>query len=193
MSIQKSIEVLASEFANSILETIRHAPLEDKVRELLGEGSVSAPRRGRPPSVPSETGAVPKKTKGERLPRRSIEDIEHSATAIIAFVRGKKGSVRAEEIRKALDIDKREWMRPLQTALSMGLKKSGEKRATVYSVSESAKPAKKSVKKVKSTKLKAKKPKSAKKSASKKTKKKVVEHSMSSNGVTEQSPAAVGE
>jgi hypothetical protein len=185
-TIQASIEGLISEFGKNLLNIINAR--EDRIREILGELGEAAPtRRGRPAKVAWTEGVGPepiktKRGKGGRLPRRSAEDIESMANDIVAFVakKGKEG-VRAEAIRAALNIDKREWMRPLQAALdSKKLKKSGEKRATVYTAANGAsggatsggkksapkKAAKKSAKKAPAKKAKAK---PAKKAAAKKT------------------------
>ncbi len=150
-TVQASIEGLITEFGKNLLNIINAR--EDRIREILGEGTAapdlySSPvRRGRPPKVAWTEGVGPepvkaakgRKGKGGRLPRRSQEDIESMANDIVAFVARKPDGFRAEAIRAALKIDKREWMRPLQAALdSKKLKKSGEKRATVYTVSNGA-------------------------------------------------------
>jgi hypothetical protein len=55
------------------------------------------------------------------------------ADSIVALVKKHPKGLRAEQIRAELSIDKREWMRPLETALeSKKLAKKGEKRATTY-------------------------------------------------------------
>lgn len=139
MTLRSKIESLASDFTNGILAAIRECSLE----ELMDGQKLS-----RAPATDRADKPARAKSSG-RLARRSAEDIEKAANDIVALVKMHKDGMRAEEIRKELGIDKREWMRPLQAALdSKRLKKQGEKRATVYMVAgstgaTSSKPAKK--------------------------------------------------
>jgi hypothetical protein len=151
MTLRTSIETLASEFADNILAAIRESSLE----ELLG---VAGHTRGSSTEheAPAKRGRPAGKTgrKG-RLPRRTAEDIEEMADKIVAYVKS-NGSVRAEQIRADLEIDKKEWMKPLQLALdSKGLKKTGNKRATEYTVGAASKGGKKPAKKSAPKKAKA--------------------------------------
>jgi hypothetical protein len=51
----------------------------------------------------------------------------------VTLVKKHPKGLRAEQIRKELGIEKREWMRPLEAALSSkSLTKKGEKRSTTY-------------------------------------------------------------
>jgi hypothetical protein len=173
MGLRNKIESLTADFITGVLAAIRECSLE----ELVGDGpssprepAVDKPRRGRPPG-----------TSSGRLARRSAEDIEGMADKIISCVKaaGKDG-LRAEQIRAEVSIPKNEWLRPLQLALdSKGLTKTGNKRATVYTV-EATVPAKAAAKKKvtkkavkKATPKKASKPKTvSKKTPPKKSPKK---------------------
>jgi hypothetical protein len=175
MGLREQIASLAADFASAVMTAIRSSSLD----ELVGDGSSPShaatdvpARRGRP------AGSKNKSPSG-RLPRRSAEDIDAMADRIVAYVK-EHGSMRAEQIRTDLEIDKKEWMKPLQLALdTKGLKKQGNKRATEYSVggatsakaAPKAKPAKRVTKKAMKAKVKTKhKAKAAPKKAAPKKK-----------------------
>jgi hypothetical protein len=132
MSLRTQLESLASNFASSVLDAIRGASLE----ELLVDSSGSARRGpGRPPkSTPPRTAvATPRARKSTRLARRSIEDITKALHLVVALVKGKKGGLRAEQIRAALKMQSKEMPRVLQEGLAKKkLKSKGQKRATTY-------------------------------------------------------------
>ena len=156
--LQEKIAAASAEFAASVMLAIRECSLEELIGDRYGKPTTltaapaanggDKPRRGpgRPP------GAA--KAKSGRLARRSEEDIVEMAGKIVAYVKQAGVPMRAEAVRAALAIDKREWMKPLQYALDkLGLKKQGNKRATEYTVGavkagtkaapKGAKPAKK--------------------------------------------------
>jgi hypothetical protein len=146
MSLRDKIESLAAEFASGVLAAIA----ECSIQEITG-ASVRSSVRAAPHA---HEGSPAAKKKPGRLPRRSAEDIDKLANSIVELV-AQKGPMRAEEIRQALGIDKKEWMRPLGVALaSKLLKKTGEKRATEYSAGGTST---KTTKKSKSKPAKAKK------------------------------------
>ena len=67
-----------------------------------------------------------------RLSRRSSDQIAKVLAQVVAAVKAKP--MRAEEIQKALHLDKRELPRVIAEGLKTEkLKKKGQKRATVYS------------------------------------------------------------
>jgi hypothetical protein len=158
--LREKIAAASAEFAASVMLAIRECSLEDLIGDRYGKSTSltaatatnGAPRRGRPPG--------PAKAKSGRLARRSEEDIVEMAGKIVAYVKQAGVPMRAEAVRAALAIDKREWMKPLQYALDkLGLKKQGNKRATEYTVGavkSAAKPAKKAAPKAKSKPAKAK-------------------------------------
>lgn len=186
MSLRAKIEVLASEFVSGVLAAMRECSLE----ELAGGSASVAVRHAKEPDV----ARAPRAKSSGRLARRSPEDIEKMADDIVALVKKHDDGMRAEEIRKELGIDKREWMRPLQAALdSKRLRKSGEKRATVYTAAgagtsapaKKAKPAKKKPAKKVAPKAKAKAKKAAPKAKAKKkaSAKKAAPKAAKANGV----------
>jgi hypothetical protein len=122
-SLRSNLADLANSFAESVLAAVRAASLE----ELLPQGERSA-RGGRELPVP-----LPKR-KGGRLARRSSEQIAQTLDRVVGVVKSSKGKgLRAEEIRKALQLDVREVPRVLKEGLrTKKLKAKGQKRATTY-------------------------------------------------------------
>jgi hypothetical protein len=158
MSIQQKIQDLASQFAASILESIRSTSLEELLAaapSLTREPRAQVARRG---------------GRGGRLPRRTVADIEKVSANIIQLLENEPKGLRAEEIRQALQLEAKELPKPLAAALESGrVTKSGQKRATTYRLA-SSKPAKKKPTKA-TKKTAAKKPaktKGAKKPVAKK-------------------------
>jgi hypothetical protein len=136
-SLHSTLDSLAQTFASAVLAAIRGASLQ----ELLAEGD-AAPRRspGRPRTAalptPAATvrapAATPKPT--GRLARRSPEEIQKTLGAIVGLLKAKKTGLRSEQIRDALELDKRELPRVLGEGLkTKKLKSKGQKRATIYS------------------------------------------------------------
>ncbi len=75
------------------------------------------------------------KARNGRLGRRSAEDIAETLAWIAELLGKHPNGLRAEEIRTALDLDRREMPKPLAEGLKSGaLMKTGERRATVYSL-----------------------------------------------------------
>jgi hypothetical protein len=126
-NLNSSIQTLAETFAASVLQAIRSASLED----ILAESPAVKRGPGRPPGKPGP--GRPATTSAKRLARRSAENIAAVADTIVALVKKHTKGLRAEQIRAELEIDKKEWARPLEVALaSKKLTKKGEKRATTY-------------------------------------------------------------
>lgn len=162
MSLQQTLSMLATTFADQILEAIQSSSLE----ELTGGA--------RPKANGAHTNGIAKaatKSSG-RLARRSMEDIQKILDNICALLSKKPEGLRAEDIRAALKLEAREMPRVLKEGITKKLlRTTGQKRATTYFLA--AKGQKK--KSVKTANRKASKPK-PKKAASKKPKaKKAVE------------------
>ena len=147
MNLKVALHTLAGEFAESILAALRGASLD----ELLSESGVStvtaAPvRASRAEAAPVKRGRPAKAggAKTGRLARRSLEQIQESAAAVAALLKSHKEGLRAEDIRKALELDRREVPRILQQGLADKLFRvlSGAKRSTTYGLGKSAKTAK---------------------------------------------------
>lgn len=139
-SLHAHIADLASEFAASVIAAVRGASL----LEILGETTGGPPRRGpgRPRGSSSkaktsgneERASAPARKIRGRLRRRSLEGITKALEQVVALVKAKKEGLRAEEIRAALKMDRKELPRVLKEGLAKKqLKSKGRKRATVYS------------------------------------------------------------
>ncbi len=146
-SLRSELQALTARFAESIVAAIRLASIED----LLAESSrASAGHRGR--ARPAARRAVTDravtaiidtamaeakaKGRGGRLARRSAADIARTLDRVVGAIRATKGKgLRAEEIRAALKLDRREMPRVLREGLqTKKLRSTGAKRATRYFV-----------------------------------------------------------
>jgi hypothetical protein len=130
-TLRSQLDALASSFANAVVDAIRGASLQ----ELLATGGKRgepAPRRA--PSAAAAAPARPAKgARSGRLKRRSAEDIGKILDEVVSLVKSKKDGMRAEEIRTDLGLQSKELPRVLKEGLtSKRLRKSGQKRATVY-------------------------------------------------------------
>lgn len=125
-ALHARLSVLADSFANAVLDAIRGAPLQ----ELLGNTST-----GRPSAVRRST-AAPRPARASaagRLKRRSAEDIAKALEDIQGLLKRHKDGLRAEQIRKSLQMQSKEMPRVLSEGLAKRkLKKKGQKRATTY-------------------------------------------------------------
>jgi hypothetical protein len=134
-TLRSQLNNLASSFADSVLQAIKGASLE----ELLTEGNVRGGGNGRAPrSSPKTTPkAAPAAAKGarssRRLPRRSAEDIQQSLEEVAGLLKKHPDGLRAEQIRAELGMEAKEMPRILKQGLSSkALKSKGQKRATTY-------------------------------------------------------------
>jgi hypothetical protein len=123
---------LATSFADAVLDAIRSASLE----ELTGGRSLPGGKRTGGASNGGGGGAqaaAPRKANG-RLARRSAEDVAKTLDRVVAAVKKSRDKgMRAEDIRKALQLDVREVPRVLKEGLARKvLRSKGQKRATTY-------------------------------------------------------------
>ncbi|OJY16260.1 MAG: hypothetical protein BGO98_40415 [Myxococcales bacterium 68-20] len=137
-NLQQTIEAHAQKFALALVDALRSASL-DELASVTGGLTAAAPSRAaRSEKTNGATTAAPKVTKkvskkAGRLGRRSPDDIAKTLDQIVAVVAKHAEGLRAEQIKAALNLDTREMPRPLAEGLKSGvLKKSGQKRATVY-------------------------------------------------------------
>lgn len=141
-SLRQRLDDLASTFASGVLQAIRNGSIEDLLTESGGaRGGVAA----RSVAIPSARAAGPRGTpqRSGRLARRSADDIGEVIDRIVALVKGSARGLRAEQIRQTLHLLPKEMPRPLKEAVDAGrLGKSGQKRATTYSVKGSPAPKK---------------------------------------------------
>jgi hypothetical protein len=150
MSIQQMIQNLASQFAATVVDRIRSMPLD----ELLAVA----------PKAPPGPGP---KTSREVRHRRTAADIEKTAANIASLLAKNPKGLRAEDIRRALQLEAKELPKPIALAIANGtITKTGQKRATTYRLVTAKTTAKKSAKKRAKAKP-AKKKKPAKKAAAK--------------------------
>lgn len=131
-TLQSNLHNLATSFAESVLDAIRGASLQ----ELLGETS-GAPRRGpgRPKAAatPEGNGKPARVARSGRLQRRSPEDIAKALDQVVALVKKSKTGLRAEQIRQQLGMEAKEMPRILKEGLDKkAIKSRGQKRATTY-------------------------------------------------------------
>jgi hypothetical protein len=127
-SLRQRLDDLATAFANGVLLAIRSASIEDLLAESGGGRRIAA-RAIAAEAAPSR-GA---RRRTGRLPRRSAADIGQVIDSIVALVKQSPRGLRAEVIRKKLDLQAKEMPRPLKEAVEAGrLGKSGQKRATTY-------------------------------------------------------------
>lgn len=116
-AIEKSVNQATRGIVDGIIEALRSVSLDDIVEFRSGRG-------GQKKSTAS--------TPSGRLRRRSAEDLERDVRAVVALLKG-KDPMGAEQIREALDVDKRALPKTLAEGLNSGaLQKTGEKRSTKY-------------------------------------------------------------
>jgi hypothetical protein len=137
-TLHSTLAAAARAVAESVLDAVRKSSLAD----LMGESN-GAPRRGpgRPrgsstaKSSPTAAGAsAPARKRGGRLARRSPDEIAHMLGHVVALVKKSSVGLRAEDIRKALGLDRREVPRVLKEGLATKkLRAKGQKRGTTYS------------------------------------------------------------
>jgi hypothetical protein len=125
-NVRHEIQKLAAEFAENVVVKLRQV----LNNEFLGGGGIlSKPHLN---GVSPESPRVVRARKSGRL-QRSSKDIQDLSAKIVELLKQNKEGMRAEEIREALSIERREWQKPISIALESGMvSKSGEKRATVY-------------------------------------------------------------
>ena len=127
--LRATIEAQAMQFASAIVQALRGASLEE-LMTISGGGGRIVSRGGSSMARTSGTGAA---KKNGRLGRRSAEEIAKTLGQIVAVLAQHPEGLRAEQIKAALQLDKREMPRPIAEGLKTGaLKKSGQKRATIY-------------------------------------------------------------
>jgi len=137
-ALRQTIEAHAQKFAVALIDALRSASL-DELASVTGGLAAAAPARA--PRGAKTTEAAPKATKkAGRLGRRSPDDIAQTLESIVALVAKHADGLRAEQIKAALNLDKREMPKPIAEGLKSGvLKKSGNKRATVYTAGKKKK------------------------------------------------------
>lgn len=141
-TLRATIEAQALQFATAIVQALRSASLEELIGVTGGGGR--APSRT---TTTKTNGAGAAVKKGGRLGRRSADEIGRTLEKIVAVLSQHPEGLRAEQIKAALQLEKREMPRPIAEGLRSGaLKKTGQKRATVYTVGSGTSKATRSAK-----------------------------------------------
>ena len=113
-NLHSAIQDLAQSFASDVLDAIKGVTLGDLHDD---GGSVSRGRSaGGAGGEPHPRKRATRKPAG-RLPRRSPEEIAKTLDQVLGLVKASKTGLRAEEIRAALKLDKREMPRVLGAGL----------------------------------------------------------------------------
>ncbi|HSY20604.1 MAG TPA: hypothetical protein VK841_00725 [Polyangiaceae bacterium] len=128
-SLRSSLEALAESFADSVLDVVRSANMD----ELIGTQGARSARVVTTAPTAKLTRPTAKPAKPGRLPRRSAEDIAAALGHVVALVKKNKEGLRAEEIRANLGLESKELPRVLKEGIATKkLKTKGQKRATTY-------------------------------------------------------------
>lgn len=129
-TLRQALEDQSRRFASEIVNALRSASLDELMSIAGGEAFRLPKLPGNAPSAPKAAKAA---NKEGRLNRRSPEDITRTLDNILAVLAVHPEGLRAEQIKEALNLDKREMPKPLALGLETGaLTKSGNKRATTY-------------------------------------------------------------
>ena len=142
-ALRQTIEQHAQKFAVALIQALRSASL-DELAGVTSGLNAAAPAPARAPrgakTTEAPTAAPKASKKGGRLGHRPPDDIAQTLDSIVALVAKHAEGLRAEQIKAALNLDTREMPRPLADGLKSGvLKKSGQKRATVYTAGKAKK------------------------------------------------------
>ena len=130
-TLRAQLDSLAASFANAVVDAIRSASLHELV---AADGKVAPAARSASPSPVAKATVSTKTTRTGRLKRRSSEDIGQVLDQVVSLVKKNREGLRAEQIRTELNLQAKELPRVLKEGLSSKrLRKSGQKRATVYS------------------------------------------------------------
>ncbi len=148
-ALKSSLQSLAASFAEDVVRAIQGASLQ----ELLGEVGGSRVRHAKPSASNGSSASAaavatvarsprsPAPLKRGRLKRRSAQDIAATLDGIVSLLKQNAAGLRAEQIRKHLNLLAKELPRPLSEGLEAKvLRKKGQKRATVYFVAGAGAP-----------------------------------------------------
>jgi hypothetical protein len=131
-SLHSTLNGLATSFADSILEVIRGASLDELIEPNGQTRSNGRSSRTSAASAPAPAAKRPARTSG-RLQRRSAADIAAALGQVVGLVKKHKEGLRAEQIRSELGLQAKEMPRILKEGLTKrSLKSKGQKRATTY-------------------------------------------------------------
>ncbi|MCL2778384.1 MAG: hypothetical protein FWD73_10300 [Polyangiaceae bacterium] len=127
-TLRNTIEDLSSQFANSIIEALRGASIDELLDVAHGGPRPRAREMG-------ESVAPPRRVQGARRGRRTAGDIADMVDSIVELLQNNPNGLRSEQIREQLGVEAKELPRPLADAMEQNLiTKTGQKRATTYFV-----------------------------------------------------------
>ncbi|MBI2388006.1 MAG: hypothetical protein HYV09_00185 [Deltaproteobacteria bacterium] len=133
--LQRTIAELAQQFATQVLRAIRTASLDDIASVAGGvpaRARVSAPAA----AAPTRAAAGARRGAGGRR-RRTQGDLAALGSRIVELLKGNPEGMRAEAIREALGVPRKELPRVFNQLVEGGaLRKEGQKRATTYFVKD---------------------------------------------------------
>ncbi len=132
-TLRSQLDSLAASFASAVVDAIRGASLQELVATDGRSAPTARPTAASAPAAKT-AAAAPRATRSGRLKRRSSEDIGKVLDDVVSLVKKNKDGLRAEQIRGELSLQAKELPRVLKEGLSSKrLRKTGQKRATVYS------------------------------------------------------------
>jgi len=148
-ALQRTIADLAQQFAAQMVKAIGTASLQD-IAALTGGGLPARTRvapapAAAPAAAPARGGS---RTASRRRPpagrrRRTAADLAELGGRIVDLLKSNAAGMRAEAIRDALGVPRKELPRVFSQLVASGaVKKEGQKRATTYFPGDGAAPAK---------------------------------------------------
>jgi hypothetical protein len=136
-ALRRAISTLAEDFVSQVLRALHTASLSDLA--AIGAGTPARRGPGRPPKSESAAAAAPSAPRGRRggRRRRTTADLEALGSRVTDLLKSSPSGLRAEAIREALGIARKELPRAISQLLAGGtIRKEGQKRATTYYVGE---------------------------------------------------------
>jgi 3-oxoacyl-ACP reductase-like protein len=129
------IAVYGEVFANIAADFSGKAPAKAKssAKSKAPAKKVRAPKPAPKAAKPAPKAAAPKKAKSGKRIRRSGAQLVADAQKVVKLLAANKKGLRIEQINKQLGTATKQLARPILKLLAEGkIKKTGEKRATVY-------------------------------------------------------------
>lgn len=138
-ALQRAIAELAQQFAAQVVKAIGTASLQDIAALTGGSAPVGRPRAAAPTAAPAPAAPARAAAAGRRggRRRRTADDLAALGGRIVDLLKSNPSGLRAEAIRDALNVPRKELPRVFSQLVSSGaVKKQGQKRATTYFVGD---------------------------------------------------------
>lgn len=130
-ALRRAIADLAEQFASQVLAALRTASIFDVAALSGGEKTSRGPGRPRKTAAAPAAEAPARGRRGRK--RRTSADLDALGGRIAELVRNTPSGMRAEAIRDALGVARKELPRVITQLLANGsLSKKGQRRATTY-------------------------------------------------------------